>query len=316
MTTPRSTLWVSNLPLDTSEEEVRTLFSKYGKIFKVTLLEKNGNTKCIAFVFYTRTSDAAVALKELDNYSFHDRLLCVRYADPHFSEKQGRDIENSKKVYDPDYDYDYSRHSRRDKDHKSKKHKSHHSHREKDRDRESSQKHSRREHLRDNEYNLPPPIHAYPPPYAYGDYYDAHYPGYAEIPPLPPRYPPGIDPYYRYPADIERPAYPPPPPRIAPERLYPPEVDYPPYPPPKAPYSSERARYPDPARYPPHAVRYPHEPEAYPIDIDRAPYPYPPPAYPEYRGSPYRPPHDLSPPQPMYSPSYQEEPVFQESDED
>lgn len=86
-----SKLYVSNVPREATEEDIRSLFGEYGNITEVILFKqiKNLQQHECCFVKYAKTEDADEAIKALNNqYTFPGRMcpIEVRYA----SKKQER----------------------------------------------------------------------------------------------------------------------------------------------------------------------------------------------------------------------------------
>lgn len=84
-------LYVSNVPREATEEDIRSLFDEYGNITEVILFKqiKNLQQHECCFVKYAKTEDADEAIKALNNqYTFPGRMCSieVRYA----SKKQER----------------------------------------------------------------------------------------------------------------------------------------------------------------------------------------------------------------------------------
>lgn len=78
-------LFVGGLPADTSENELRTIFSTYGEVAKVYIMQPNVMGKVAAFVFYVEEQCAADAIKVLNNvYKIRtdaQEAIQVRWAD-------------------------------------------------------------------------------------------------------------------------------------------------------------------------------------------------------------------------------------------
>lgn len=75
------TLYVGNLPFKTNEEDVETLFSKYGQVSEVRLVKdrRTGRKKGYGFVEMDATG-ADIALAKLNDHEFEGRTLKVRTA--------------------------------------------------------------------------------------------------------------------------------------------------------------------------------------------------------------------------------------------
>jgi RNA recognition motif-containing protein len=76
--TEMKSLYLGNLDYDVTQEELEDLFSRFGKISKLTLIQKKG----IAFVTLDNLEDTELAKKALDGIDFLDRKLIVDWARP------------------------------------------------------------------------------------------------------------------------------------------------------------------------------------------------------------------------------------------
>ena len=73
-------LFVGNLPFSTTQDELRKYFADWGRVHRVTLVcDENGASRGFAFV---EMDNAELAIKELDDVDFQDRVLRVRLASP------------------------------------------------------------------------------------------------------------------------------------------------------------------------------------------------------------------------------------------
>ncbi len=77
-------LYVGNLPFDTNEEEIKTLFSEAGAVKSVVLIKDkfSGQSKGFGFVEMETQESMQNALKMFSSYSFKDRPLKVDMAKP------------------------------------------------------------------------------------------------------------------------------------------------------------------------------------------------------------------------------------------
>lgn len=77
-------LYVGNLPFDTSEEEIQTLFAQAGEVKSVLLISDriSGQSKGFGFVEMANQEGMQNALKMFETYSFKDRPLKVNVARP------------------------------------------------------------------------------------------------------------------------------------------------------------------------------------------------------------------------------------------
>ncbi|MBT4264777.1 MAG: RNA-binding protein [Deltaproteobacteria bacterium] len=69
----RQKLFVGNLNFETTEDEVKALFSKCGTVKAIRIRQKKGT----AFVEMSTPEEAAAAIKQLDQHEFKDRPLRV-----------------------------------------------------------------------------------------------------------------------------------------------------------------------------------------------------------------------------------------------
>lgn len=76
------TLYISNLPLDTTTDELHTWFCEHGKIDRITLLKDRftGKPKGCAFVEFRDREDAERAIAALHDSFVGRRKLAVREA--------------------------------------------------------------------------------------------------------------------------------------------------------------------------------------------------------------------------------------------
>jgi len=77
-------IFVGNLDVETSEEELRRLFETYGQVEQIYIItdRENGLPRGFAFVEMTNKADADQAIRALNGTSLRDRLLVVDYARP------------------------------------------------------------------------------------------------------------------------------------------------------------------------------------------------------------------------------------------
>lgn len=77
-------LYVGNLPYDTTEEDLRTLFSGSGTVTSVALIKDrdSGRSKGFAFVEMSSQSEAEQAIKTLDGSLLGSRAIKVNKAQP------------------------------------------------------------------------------------------------------------------------------------------------------------------------------------------------------------------------------------------
>jgi len=76
-----SRLFVKNLPVKYTDEQVKFLFGKHGEVTDCKLLkDKNGKSRRCAYVGYSKESDAAKALKKLNGTTLGISKLNVEYS--------------------------------------------------------------------------------------------------------------------------------------------------------------------------------------------------------------------------------------------
>jgi len=77
-------LYVGNLSFNTSEEEVRDIFSQYGNVIESTLIidKLTGRSRGFAFVSYDSEAAAEAAIAKLDGQDVGGRRLTVNIARP------------------------------------------------------------------------------------------------------------------------------------------------------------------------------------------------------------------------------------------
>ena len=75
-------LYVGNLPLDASEEQIRTLFAHAGEVGKIRLAHDRETLlpKGIAFIAMTTEEGNQEAIKRFNGYRFGENILNVRTA--------------------------------------------------------------------------------------------------------------------------------------------------------------------------------------------------------------------------------------------
>jgi RNA recognition motif-containing protein len=77
-------LYVGNLPYTTSEEDLRNLFSQYGRVDSVAVItdRETGRSKGFGFVEFTDDGEAKNAISGLSGQEFGGRALTVNEARP------------------------------------------------------------------------------------------------------------------------------------------------------------------------------------------------------------------------------------------
>ncbi len=77
-------LYVGNLSYDTTEDDLRTLFTQAGKVESVDLIKDRdtGRSKGFAFIVMGNQSELEKAIQMFNNYSLSQRQLTVNIARP------------------------------------------------------------------------------------------------------------------------------------------------------------------------------------------------------------------------------------------
>ena len=76
-------LYVGNLPFDTDEEQVRELFSTYGEVRTIDMINDRETGRFRGFCFVAMdNSEADAAVEALNGYNFNGRPLKVNEARP------------------------------------------------------------------------------------------------------------------------------------------------------------------------------------------------------------------------------------------
>lgn len=77
-------LYVGNLSYDTTEDELRNLFTQAGTVSEVALIKDRitGSSKGFAFVTMSSQSEAQKAISQFNGQSLHNRELKVNAARP------------------------------------------------------------------------------------------------------------------------------------------------------------------------------------------------------------------------------------------
>jgi RNA recognition motif-containing protein len=78
-------LFVGNLNFETTEDEIKQLFSEYGTVKEIRMRQKKG----IAFVEMSTAAEAQAAIQKLDQSDFKDRTLRIS---PELSKKRAKAI--------------------------------------------------------------------------------------------------------------------------------------------------------------------------------------------------------------------------------
>jgi cold-inducible RNA-binding protein len=77
-------IYVGNLSYNTSEDDLRTLFTQAGTVTSVALIKDRdtGQSKGFAFIEMSSQAEAEKAIQTFNDYSFADRPLKVNLARP------------------------------------------------------------------------------------------------------------------------------------------------------------------------------------------------------------------------------------------
>jgi RNA recognition motif-containing protein len=77
-------IFVGNLALDVSEEELNSLFAEHGNVSGVKIIRDNSNhiSRGFGFVEMVRKVEAKKALKKLNEFEFKGKNLIVKEAKP------------------------------------------------------------------------------------------------------------------------------------------------------------------------------------------------------------------------------------------
>ncbi len=74
---PGKKLYIGNLYCLADKENLRKLFSKYGKIVSIDMIQGTG----YGYVEMSNAAEATAAMKGLDGKEFLERVIKVKYAD-------------------------------------------------------------------------------------------------------------------------------------------------------------------------------------------------------------------------------------------
>jgi RNA recognition motif-containing protein len=76
-----TTIYVANLPVDASEQQVQTLFAQYGEILSMKLISDNETGQMLGYGFVDMPDDAAMqAIQALSGTDFEGQTLQVNQA--------------------------------------------------------------------------------------------------------------------------------------------------------------------------------------------------------------------------------------------
>jgi RNA recognition motif-containing protein len=84
-------LYVGNLSYSTTEDDLKTLFTKAGQVTSVALItdRDSGNSKGFAFVEMSTQVEAEQAISTLNGFNLDDRELRVNLAKPREDRRRG-----------------------------------------------------------------------------------------------------------------------------------------------------------------------------------------------------------------------------------
>lgn len=77
-------LFVGNIKWETTEDELKELFSQHGEIEEAVIITDkfSGRSKGFGFVTFVNDEDADKAIEALDGYDFKERQIAVSEARP------------------------------------------------------------------------------------------------------------------------------------------------------------------------------------------------------------------------------------------
>ena len=87
-------LFVANLPINAQENDLRSIFERYGQINSAFIVKKGGKSRGIAFVEFEKSEEAETALNSTDGFKIWENLLKVQWAKPLSQEEQDRKSRN------------------------------------------------------------------------------------------------------------------------------------------------------------------------------------------------------------------------------
>lgn len=94
------TIYIGNLNYKTSAQNLKGIFSRYGKVNDVNLLKIPGTEKSrgIAFIKMTKKDQATKAIESLNSTQLDGRTVKVSFAIDNHEVKKQRNIEDKKKI--------------------------------------------------------------------------------------------------------------------------------------------------------------------------------------------------------------------------
>ena len=77
-------IFINNLPLDITDEDLSTMFSTYGKVVsaKVITDADSGESRGFGFIEMSTTYEGKTAIEELNGQNLRDHILVVETARP------------------------------------------------------------------------------------------------------------------------------------------------------------------------------------------------------------------------------------------
>jgi RNA recognition motif-containing protein len=95
-------IYIGNLSLETTEDELRKEFKEFGEVLSVTIMNDryigSGQPRCYGYVEMASKSEAIKAIANLEGKKLRDRVISIVEALP-LSQKSGAAIPNVKDKY-------------------------------------------------------------------------------------------------------------------------------------------------------------------------------------------------------------------------
>jgi RNA recognition motif-containing protein len=84
-------MYVGNIPYDATEDDLRNLFSKYGEIESLKIIQDKytGRSRGFGFIEMTQEKDAIDAIDKLNGKDFMEKTLKVSEARPQQKRRRG-----------------------------------------------------------------------------------------------------------------------------------------------------------------------------------------------------------------------------------
>lgn len=88
----RKRLYIGNIPSDSSQEDIASLFAPFGQVESIDLIidQETGRLKGFGFVEMTSPEEAASAMQALNGREFRGKILIVNMAKPHHKHRPHR----------------------------------------------------------------------------------------------------------------------------------------------------------------------------------------------------------------------------------